>query len=115
MPSIARDGVNVLDLSVESDNSENFFVGKTKKARSQRKQLKKSVSKVDSDLEILAELSGDSDGQRFQKSKSNYVEPNVEFDLNLKTTVESSEDDLDSDTDKCRIILIAKKNEKLKG
>ena len=53
---------NILDLSMDIDNNQNnIIVGKTKKTRSQRAQ-KKVAAKVDSDVKILAELSGDSDG-----------------------------------------------------
>ena len=112
MPSMVVDGVNVFNLSMDIDNNQNSIIaGKTKKTRSQRAQ-KKIVAKVDSDLEILAWLSGDSDGQKFQKSSMGYLEQNVDLDMNLKTTVESSEDDLDSDLDKCRIILATNSLEK---
>ena len=43
------------------------------------------------------------------------MEPNVDLDINLNTTVESSEDDLDSDIDKHIIILAAKSLEKKSG
>ena len=71
MPSMAGDGANVLDLSMESqNNTEHNIVGKMKQSRTQRSQNKKQATKIDSCLEIVAEMSGDSDGQKFEKTKN---------------------------------------------
>ena len=63
-----------------------------------RSSTKQKQRKIDSDLEIVDELSGDSDGVKFSK---NVKVPRVE--LSLKTSIDSSEDDLDSDLDHHRV------------
>ena len=71
MPSMAEDGANVLDLSRESqNNTEHNIVRKAKKGRTQRSQNKKQATKIDSDLKTVAEMSGDSDGKKFKKTKN---------------------------------------------
>ena len=114
MPGMAGDGADVLDLSMESqNNTEHNVVGKMKKSRTQRSQNKEQAAKIDSDLKIVAEMSGDSDGQKFEKIKnSKQIETGLELELNLKTRAESSKDDLDSDLDKCRVLLIQNGSEK---
>ena len=68
MLGMAGAGTNVLDLSMESqNNTEHNVVGKMKKGRTQRSQNKKQAAKIDSDLEIVAEISSDSDSQKFEK------------------------------------------------
>ena len=116
MPDMAGDGTSVLGLSRENqNNTEHNVVGKTKKSRTLRSQNKKHAAKIDSDLEIVAEMSGDSDGQKFEKIKnSKQNESGLELELNLKTRVESSEDDLDSDLDKHRVLLVQNGSEKKK-
>ena len=78
------------------------------------KRQPKNVPKVDSDLKIVAELSGDSDGQKFQMPFPNHAKQSVESELDIKTTVESSEDDLDSDIEKRRLVLRSNIPEKKK-
>ena len=70
MPSMVGDGSNILNLSVEKmHNSDYDFAGKIKKGGPQRKQSKRKTNKVVSDLKIVAEISGDSDGQKFDNQK----------------------------------------------
>ena len=89
----------LLDLSLSNKgDARSVIVGKPSKGRVAKSQ---KMSKVDSDLEILSELSGDSDGIKFNRprgvrsKKSEYL-----VEESLKTTVESSEDDLDSDLER---------------
>ena len=116
MPSMAWNGANVLDLSMENtSNTKHNVVGKSKKNTTQRSQNKRETAKVVSDLEIVTEMSSYSDGQKFEKIKnSKQTESDLELELNLKTRVESSEDDLDSDLDKRRVLLVQNVLEKKK-
>ena len=109
-PSMAGDGTNMLDLSMENNTiNEQKIAGVTKKNRTQRSQNKKRTTKVDSDLKIVGEVSGDSDGLKLKKDSKL---PTLELELNLKTSVESSEDDLDSDLDRHRVLLVQNGSEK---
>ena len=114
MPSMAGDGANVLDLSMDSqNNTECNIADKAKKGRTQRSQNKKQATKIDSDLKIVAEMSSDSECQKFEKTKnSKQIESDLELQLHLKTKVESSKDDLVSDLDKHRVLLIENGSEK---
>ena len=62
MPSMAGDGMHPLNLAVENKSNvdDSCVSGKQKRRLVIKKQ--KRTPKVDSDLEIVAELSGDSDG-----------------------------------------------------
>ena len=58
-------------------------------------------------------MSGDNHGRKFNKcKKSKQIESDLELELNLKTQVESSEDDLDSD--KRKVLLVQNVSEKKK-
>ena len=60
-------------------------------------------------------MSSDGDGQKFEKVKNpKQNESGLELELNLKTRVESSEEDLDSELDKCRVLLVQNGSEKKK-
>ena len=109
-PGMAGDGGNALDLSTEvkQDINDSVILGK-RETRILRSSTKQKQRKIDSDLEIVDELSGDSDGVKFSK---NVKVPRVE--LSLKTSIDSSEDDLDSDLDRHRV-LIMKDNQEQKG
>ena len=63
MPNMVGDGMNPLNLAMEIDEKTNktSVVGKQGKTNRMKRQPK-NVPKVDSDLKIVAELSGDSDG-----------------------------------------------------
>ena len=107
---MARDGTNMLDLSMENNTINNQNIaGVTKKNKTQRSQDKKRTTKFDSDLEIVGQLSGNSDGLKFKKDSKL---PELELESNLKTSVESSEDDLDSDLDRCKVLLVQNGSEK---
>ena len=77
MPNMAGDGGNpkLLDLSMyNKGDSHSTVVGKPGKGRGQRT---KKLSKVDSDLEILSELSGDSDGIKFNREEFDQINQNI--------------------------------------
>ena len=57
----------------------------------------------------MGELSGDSDDLKFKKDSKL---PELELELNLKTSMESSEDDLDSDLDRHKVLLVQNGSEK---
>ena len=77
MPSMAGDGANVLDLSMENtNNTEHNIVGDTKKNRTQRSQNKKQTAKGDSDLKIVA-------GQKFEKKLKIQSKLSQIWNLNL--------------------------------
>ena len=92
MPCMAGGGASVLGLSRDDqNNTEHNVVDKTKKSRTLRSQNKKQAAKIDSELKIVAEMSGDSNGQKFEKiENSKQNESGLELELNLKTRVESS-------------------------
>ena len=81
---MAGDGDNILDLSMESEcvTSKSNIAG-TKETRTLRSQARKKTAKIDSDLEIVDELSEDSDGIKFDKT---HKVPDLELNLNLKTS-----------------------------
>ena len=104
MPSMAGDGLSPINLAVENKSNvdQSSITGKQKRMVIVKKQ-QKPKPKVDSDLKIVAELSGDSDGQKFHKTLPNKLKTSVDTDSETKTSVESSEDDLGSDLEKRRL------------
>ena len=94
MPSMAGDGIHPINLAVENKSNvdKSYVTGKQKRTVVIKKQ-QKCTPKVDSDLKIVAELSGDSDGQKFHKSLPNKPKSAIYTDSEIKTSVESSEDD----------------------
>ena len=101
-PGMSGDGSNPLDLSGDKNTSESekTFSGKME-TRVLRSSSKRKQKKVDSDLEIVEELSGDSDGIKFNKSTMG-----SKVELSLKTSIDTSEDDLDSDLDRQRVLVM---------
>ena len=65
------------------NNTEHNVVGKTKKSITQSSKNKKQAAKIDS--EIVAEMSSDSDGQKFKKTNLKQIGLGLELELNLKT------------------------------
>ena len=115
MPNMAGDGMNPLNLSMEIDEKINKTSVAGKQGKTNRiERQPKNVPKVDSDLEIVAELSGDSDGLKFQKPLCASGKQTVESDSDIKTTIESSEDDLDSDIERRRLVVMSNIPEKKK-
>ena len=103
-PGISGDGSSILDLSMDNTCAINDnIVSGVKEVRTLRSNAKKKQKKIDSDLEIVEEFSEDSDGLKFNKDPK---VPNMELNLNLKTSIDSSEDDLDSDLDQCRVLVV---------
>ena len=109
-PGMSGDGGNILDLSMDNKlNVNDTIVSGKKETRTLWSSTKQKQKKIESDLKIVEELSGDSDGLKFNK---NVKVPKME--LSLKTSIDSSKDDLDSNLDCCRVLVMKNGSEQKK-